>query len=347
MRYANGAVAFLGPALLLVVVGLVGSRTSFSMQVDFAQALVFAAIVIALQVFVGNSGVISFGHVSFVALGAFITGVLTVPSESKQFVLPGLFPILQEHTISNLQALALGAVLGGGYALLVGIPLMRLSGLAAGIATFAVLGITHNVFSNWEKIGPGVQTLSLVPATTTMRQATLGAVAVAFAAFLYQRTRSGRLLRASREDPLAAQASGMHIYRHRVLAFTISGALAGFAGALLVHLYGSLTVGQVYLELTFLTLAMLVIGGASSLLGATVGALFVSGLDSWLNRAENGTSALGVALDLPHGSRLVILGTLMTLVLLLRPGGITNGRELSLGRFGRARPAQVLTRSDA
>ena len=347
MRLANGAAVFLGPAVLLVLVGLVGSQTSFSVQIDFAQALVYASIVIALYVFVGNSGVISFGHVSFVALGAFMTGVLTVPKESKQFVLPGLFPFLQEHTVSNVQALALGAVLGGVYALLVGIPLMRLSGLAAGIATFAVLGITHNVFSNWEKIGPGVQTLSLVPDTTSMTQATIGAVVVAFVAFAYQRTRSGRLLRASREDPLAAQASGMHIYRHRLLAFTISGSLAGFAGALLVHLYGSLTVGQVYLELTFLTLAMLVIGGASTLLGATLGALFVSGLDSWLNRAENGAGIAGVRLDLPHGSRLVILGTLMALVLLLRPGGITGGREFSLAGLARARPRRLLTRSDS
>jgi branched-chain amino acid transport system permease protein len=333
MRYANAAVAFLVPAVLLIAVGVLGSRTSFSVQIDFEQALVYAAIVISLSVFVGNSGVISFGHISFVALGAFLTGILTVPKESKQFVLPHLFPFLQHHTISNLQALGVGALLGAIYALLVGIPLMRLSGLAAGIATFAVLGITINVFSNWEKIGPGVQTLSLVPETTTMRQATLGALAVAAVAFLYQRSRSGRLLRASREDPAAAQASGMHIYRHRLLAFTISGALAGFAGALLVHLYGSLTVGQVYLELTFLTLAMLVIGGASSLLGATVGALAISGLDSWLARAENGTSFAGAHIDFPHGSRLVILGVLMTLVLLLRPGGLTGGREAAVPRL--------------
>jgi branched-chain amino acid transport system permease protein len=333
VRYVNALTAFLVPALLLVIVGIVGSRTSFSVQIDFEQALVYAAIVIALYVFVGNSGVISFGHISFVALGAFITGILTVPKESKRFVLPGLFPFLQNHTVSNLEALAIGGGLGAVYALLVGIPLMRLSGLAAGIATFAVLGITNNVFSNWERIGPGVQTLSLVPETTTMRQATIGALVVAAVAFAYQRTRSGRLLRASREDPAAAQASGMHIYRHRLLAFTISGALAGFAGALLVHLYGSLTVGQVYLELTFLTLAMLVIGGASSLLGATVGALAVSGLDSWLARAENGTNLIGHHVDFPHGSRLVILGVLMTLVLLLRPGGLTGGREAALPRL--------------
>jgi branched-chain amino acid transport system permease protein len=166
-----------------------------------------------------------------------------------------------------------------------------------------------------------------------MKQATIGAVVVAAIAFAYQRSRSGRLLRASREDPAAAQASGMHIYLHRLIAFTLSGVLAGFAGGLLVHQLGSLTTNDVYLDLTFLTLAMLVVGGASSLLGATVGALLISGLDSWLGRAENGTRVASWHLDLPTGTRLVTVGVVMAAVLLFRPSGITGGREFSVPRL--------------
>jgi branched-chain amino acid transport system permease protein len=345
MRYVSTALQLLVPVGLLIAVGLVGGRATLSVQTNFATALIYAAIVIALYVFVGNSGVISFGHISFVAVGAFGAGIATVPRESKQFVMPGLFPFLERLQLSSTTSLLLAAALGGAFALVAGLPLMRLAGLAAGIATFAVLGITHNLFLFWTRIGPGAKTLSLVPSYTGLREITIGAVVVAVAAFAYQHTRSGRLLRASREDPAAAQASGMHIYRHRLLAFTISGALAGFAGGLLVHELGSLTVGQVYLELTFLTLAMLVIGGASSLLGATVGALFVSGLDSWLARAENGTHVVGTSLNLPHGSRLVILSSLMALVLLARPAGITGGREFRLPRLRRAKTAS-LTPSD-
>ena len=83
-------------------------------------------------------------------------------------------------------------------------------------------------------------------------------IAVAFA---YQRSRLGRQLRASREDPLAARGVGVHVHRQRLWAFTLSGALAGLAGGLLVHQLGSITTDSVYLELTFLTLAMLVFGG--------------------------------------------------------------------------------------
>jgi branched-chain amino acid transport system permease protein len=194
-----------------------------------------------------------------------------------------------------------------------------------------VLEITHNVLREWTKIGPGATTLSLVPETTGALQATLGAIAAIAVAFLYQRSRLGRLLRASREDAAAARGVGVNVHRQRLWAFTLSGALAGFAGGLLVHLLGSITTEQVYLELTFLSLAMLVVGGLTSLWGAVLGALAVSGLDSFLSEAEQGVS-VGVSLDLPNGTRLAILGGLMALVLILRPSGLSGGRELSLRR---------------
>jgi branched-chain amino acid transport system permease protein len=322
------------PAALVVGVGLCSTLVSSANEIYFLDALVSVAIVVAIYVFIGNSGVLSFGQISFVAVGAFAAGVMTVPLESKTGVLPQLFPILRDHSIGNVPSLLLGAVVGGAFALLVGLPLMRLSGLAAGIATFAVLEITHNVLREWTKIGPGATTLSLVPETTGPTQATVGALAAIAVALCYQRSRFGRLLRATREDPAAARGVGVSIHRQRVWAFTVSGALAGFAGGLLVHELGSITTEQVYLELTFLTLAMLVVGGASSLWGAVVGALVVSGLNSFLIESEEGVD-VGLELDLPAGTRLIILGAVMALVLILRPSGLTGGREFRWPRVRR------------
>jgi branched-chain amino acid transport system permease protein len=257
--------------------------------------------------------------------------VMTIPLDSKSGVLPQLFPILRDHTIGNVASLLLAAAAGGVFALLVGLPLMRLSGLAAGIATFAVLEITHNVLREWTKIGPGATTLALVPETTRALQATLGALVAIAVAFAYQRSRFGRMLRATREDAAAARGVGVSVHRERLLAFTVSGALGGFAGALLVHELGSITTEQVYLELTFLTLAMLVVGGVSSLWGAVLGALTVSGLSSFLSEAEQGVT-VGATLDLPSGTRLIILGSIMALVLIVRPSGLTGGREVRLRR---------------
>jgi branched-chain amino acid transport system permease protein len=315
--------------LLVIVVGLLSTTASAANEIYFLNALVAVAIVVAIYVFVGVSGVLSFGQISFVAVGAFASGLMTVPVESKKGVLTTVFPLLRDHTVGNVPSLLLAAALGGVFAFVVGLPLMRLSGLAAGIATFAVLEITHNVLREWTKIGPGATTLALVPETTGALQATLGALAAIVVAFVYQRSRRGRLLRASREDPAAARGVGVSIHRERLVAFTVSGALAGFAGGLYVHLIGSITTEQVYLELTFLTLAMLVVGGVTSLWGAVVGALAVSGLDSFLSQAESGVH-VGFTLNLPQGTRLVFLSAVMALVLILRPSGLTGGRELRL-----------------
>ena len=146
-----------------------------------------------------------------------------------------------------------------------------------------------------------------------------------------------RKLRAAREDPAAARATGIDIHRERLWSFALSGALSGFAGGLLVHLAGTLQARDVYLDLTFLTLAMLVVGGVGSLWGAVVGALAVSALDTFLLKAESGE--IGFVDDmlgkpLWGGSRLVGVAAFMAIVLVFLPNGLTRGREFRLPRFG-------------
>jgi branched-chain amino acid transport system permease protein len=332
------------PALLVVLTALLGSFTARANEIHFRAALVDVAIVVGLYVFIGNSGVLSFGQISFVAVGAFAAGEMTISTAVKRGIMPDLFPILRDHAVGNVESLLLAAGLGAVFAFLVGLPLMRLSGLAAGIATFAVLGITHNVLFNYTKIGPGATALTNIPETTGLVQGMVGALITIIAAWLYQLSRYGRMLRATREDPAAAQAVGVSIHRQRLLAFTLSGALCGFAGGLLVHQAGTITTEDVYLNLTFLTLAMLVVGGVGSLLGAVVGALLISGLNSFLITAESGVHVLGVKIDLHDGTHLVVLGAVMALVLVLRPGGLTGGREFRLPQFRRRRhPAEAAT----
>src|SRR4051812_38705952 len=340
MRRLDTSLQLLAPLVLVALAALVGTLVSTSTQTYVINALVNIAIVVALYVFIGNSGVLSFGHVSFVAVGAWAAGVLSMPVEEKPAIMPNLASLLRDHTIGNVWSLALAAAVGAAFALVVGLPLMRLSGLGAGIATFGVLEITHNVLRYWEKIGPGLNTFSAVPETTGLLQASLGAGLAVVVAFAYKRSRFGRLLSATREDAAAARAVGVSVYRQRLIAFVLSGALAGFAGGLYVHLL-PVNTEAVYLNLTFITLAMLVIGGATSLWGAVVGALAVSAVDAFLAEAESGIHVLGRSLDLPAGTRIVVVGALMALVLILRPAGLTGGREVT---FRRPRALRVLTK---
>ena len=182
----------------------------------------------------------------------------------------------------------------------------------------------------------GTNSFSSVPECTGLLQSAVGALIAFAVAFAYQSSRFGRQLRAVREDAAAARAAGIGVVRQRVWAFGLSGALAGLAGGLYVH-FIPLSTEDVYLDLTFITLAMLVIGGTGSLWGAVVGALAVSALDSFLAEAESGIGIAGTTFDLPSGSRLIVVGFLMALVLILRPSGITGGREFSLAWIGRMR----------
>jgi branched-chain amino acid transport system permease protein len=331
MSLVRRAPELLAPVVLIVATALLGLAVSSYLQAYFLDTLVKVSIVVALYLFIGNSGVLSFGHISFVALGAWTAGVLTVPQGQKLITMPGLAHFLLTTNVGNIGSLALAAALGGAFALVVGLPLMRLSGLAAGIATFGVLEITNNVLTYEQRIGPGLNAFSGVPSTTGIWQAAIGALICVVLAYVYQRTRSGRMLRATREDPAAAAASGISIYRQRLFAFTLSGALAGLAGGIYVHLQ-PLQAGGLYLDLTFITLAMLVVGGSGSLLGAVVGALVVNGIYSFFQAATNGVDVLGWNLTVPSGTAEIVLGTLMAVVLIVRPNGLTGGRELSLPR---------------
>src|SRR5262249_57183862 len=108
---------------LVVVAALLGTTVSQSTQTYFTDTLVKVAIVVALYVFIGNSGVLSFGHISFVALGAWTAGVLSVPVSAKPAIMPNLAHFLAHRTAGNVQSLALAAIVGGVLPQLDGAPL--------------------------------------------------------------------------------------------------------------------------------------------------------------------------------------------------------------------------------
>src|ERR671913_20065 len=84
------------PAILVVAVGIGSTYVSSSNEIYFLNALVSVATVVAIYVFIGNSGVLSFGQMSFVAVGAFLAGIMTIPLEAKKGGLPTLFSLLRD-----------------------------------------------------------------------------------------------------------------------------------------------------------------------------------------------------------------------------------------------------------
>ncbi len=318
------------PVLLLLVVGVayLGSFGGEATDQAVIAMLLNLIIVIATYTFAGNSGVISFGHVALVLIGAYVAGLLTVPVFIKVALVADMPLFLAQAQTGTAEATILGGVgaliFGGAFAL----ALMRLSGLAAGLGTVAMLLTVNVVASNWAAVTHGTAGLGPVPLVAT-REVVLVWVGVSIAiAYIYQESSFGIRLRASREDEIAARAAGVVVARERWIAFTLSSFLAGIAGALYAQYFGVVSPDSFYLRLTFVTIAMLVIGGFYSLTGAVVGTLVVSVISELLRYIEQGISVGALQLPGRPGLSQLVLALLMLLILLRRPDGLTAGKEI-------------------
>lgn len=330
LPFARRATPLLATAALVLAVALIGAGGSSGLSETITETLVTVLVVVGLSVFVGNSGVLSFGHVAFMALGAYVTAWLTISPALKAATLPDLPGFLASAHVEPAVAVLVSGLAAALLAAVAAVPLMRLNGIAAAIGTLSLLVIVNVVLSNWDQLTNGTGTIVGVPSELDPLSALPWVVAVLAIAFLYQQSRRGACLRATREDPVAAQSVGIGIARERRVAFVLSAFCVGMGGSLYAQYLGAFAPGRFYLDLTFLTLAMLVIGGMRSLTGAVVGTLAVAGLSEMLSTMQDdGIALLGAQLQLRAGVREVVLAGVMLIVLVFRPDGITGGRELS------------------
>lgn len=336
-RLATLTTPFILIAMLLVaalVLTLLGDR---SLQRAAAEALVYVTFVVGFWIFVGNSGVISFAHVAFACIGAYVSAWLTLRPAMKATLLHGLPQFLLDAQWHVLPAALAGGIVAMLVALISGFAILRLSGIAASIATFAFLAMINTIWSNWSSVTGGASTVAGLPRYVDMWVALGWASFAILVATAYGVSGSGLALRATREDEVAAKASGIDQYRHRLLAYTISAFFSGIAGALFGHYLGVLSADAFYLNMTFLILAMLVVGGIGSLSGAVAGVVVVSTCVEILKLLEHGFSFYGSEVALPAGSKEVLIGLFMVLILIFRPSGLMAGKDVKL-------PARWLSR---
>jgi branched-chain amino acid transport system permease protein len=314
---------------LAAVALLVSYFADIYVQSVVVEALIKVVIVVGLYLFVGNSGIISFGHVTFMGIAAYIAAWATCCPGLKPITMPGLPEFLRTGDFPVLPTAAAAIVVAGLAAAGVGLILMRLSGLAASISTLAVLFIFHVLYSNWDSVTMGTSSIVGLPTVVTPGLAMTCATLAIVATYLFQVSRWGLALRASREDDVAAQAAGISLYGARLVAFTLSGFIEGMAGVLYAHFLGTVSVDTFFLNLTFITLAMLVVGGMFSLAGAVVGVVSLSIVIELFRQIESGVSVAGVAFSLPAGTQELVLAAFMLLVLIFRRDGLMGGREIT------------------
>jgi branched-chain amino acid transport system permease protein len=340
----SAAASLLVPLLLIAITALIGVNGTPSLQDTVTTILCNLIIVVGLQVFVGNSGVYSFGQLGFATAGAYVAALLTLPAAFILLQTPGLPDFIADAHLDALPATLIAAVVSGLLAIVIGLPLMRTSTLAIPISTFAFLIVVYNVVANWDRVTGGSSGLVSIPTTTGVEAAALWAAVAVIVALAFKWSAGGYRLQATREDEVAARSIGIGVMRERLVAFGISGVLCGIGGALAVHQSGVLNPTTFYFGATVTTMTMLVVGGARSVFGAVAGALAIAVVNELLRGVENGASLFGaVSIGEAPGLAAIGLGLILLATMIAMPNGLSGGREAGelpwLQRLGLSAPA--------
>ncbi len=319
-------------ALALILVALKASGSGYLQGVAINIGL-FIILVVSLNLFNGFTGAFSLGHIGFMALGAYIAAILTLPLAEKQSYLPNLpgwlagvhFDfMLGAFPLGFLLATLIAGALVAFLALLIGLVLMRLSGHFVAVATLGFLVIVRVVLINAENFTRGSRTFSNVTAYTNLWWVWFWVLATVFVAWRIKFSPYGRRMFAQREDRWAAQAIGISMMRARLLAFVISAFFTAVAGSLYAHYLTSFSPNAFYFDLAFRVITMMVIGGMGSITGSIVGVGAVYLLDEVLRNIQDRI--------LLYGLNQLILAVIFIVIIIFRPGGLLGWREISLNR---------------
>ncbi|MBX3568270.1 MAG: branched-chain amino acid ABC transporter permease [Rhizobiaceae bacterium] len=305
-------------------------------------ALSYAVICLGLNLQWGQTGLFNVGIAGFVAIGAYVSALLTTPHTPDRF---GGFDL-------PIVAGWIGAALFTGLAtLLVGALTIRLRADYLAIATFGVAVAVQLVLLNLQPLTGGPFGIGYIPrpfaslatdpsAFGFANLALMAAVVLGVYLVLERLVRSpwGRVLRAIREDEAAALALGKNAVSFRLQAFAIGGAIMGLGGALQAHFIGFIAPENYQPTLTFQVWAMLIVGGSGNNRGAILGAVLVWGL--WAASA-GAVAALFPTDQQARASSLqiVMIGTALCAILLLRPRGLL-GEVRTVSRHLLAKPGK-------
>jgi branched-chain amino acid transport system permease protein len=290
--------------------------SEYLMQVG-VDTLIFVLLALGLNVAVGWVGLLDLGYVAFFGLGAYLYAALASPYAGRHWEAELVIPLI-----------AIAVALTG---LVLGVPSRRLSGDYLAIVTLFFLQLFLVVLVNASFTrGPNgisdVHPLEFFGKQITSLNGYFYIALVAFvlvisALYLMNQSRTGRAWRALREDELAAELMTTPVNRLKLLAFAVGAGIAGVAGAVFAPVQGAVFPANFDLVLLITVYAMVVLGGAGSLLGVTVGAVLIN-------------ASLEALRDADNASWIFYGAVVFTLVVVLRPRWIALAVLGSTGVFG-------------
>ena len=327
-RWALPIAAFV--ALGVVAFAIPGFVSDFRAQ-QFAYVWIYLIALIGLNILTGYTGQISLGHGAFMAIGGYTSAIL-----------------MSDHGVKDIWTIPIAALVAGVVGFLFGIPALRLSGLYLALATFAIAVATPGLIKRFEGFTGGGQginlfgspelTASLTPVSVLgfdlnfnnwlyYLSATV-ALVLYVVAWLLLRGRTGRAFRTVRDSETAAVSFGVSLARYKTLAFGVSAAYAGAAGALFAIATTFVNPDTFPVTLSIFLLVGIVVGGLGSLAGLIAGAIFIEFMPLW---AQDGESVIpdwvpvlgNLDTDSP-GAPAVVFGGVLILLMFVLPTGVAG-----------------------
>ena len=286
---------------------------------------ILTIVVVGLNLLMGYAGQISLGQAGFYALGAYSSGILTTLA-ARHGILPGIADTWWWAWL----AMIAGMILTGGFAYLVGRPILRLKGNYLAMATLGLGFIINIVSGEFPGLTGGNDGLTEIPrlhiggfALWPMQRYYFlvwgMAILVIVVAVNIVNSRVGRALRAIHTNETAAGTSGVDTERVKVQALVISAVLASLAGSLYAHFQSAISPNPFGFTVSVQLVTMAAVGGLSSIWGAPFGVatLFVIS-DLIQSRMENVLHIQG------GGYELILYGILLVLIMIFLPAGVTT-----------------------
>lgn len=313
--------------LYLLGAALAGLVLVFGMDLFFDPYLktlaCFVGIYIILSVSLtltnGFAGLFSLGHPAFMAIGGYVSALLTFNLELKPFFVPGLPDWLMTLQLPFLPALVLGGLAAALTALIVGIPVLRLRGHYLAVATMGFLIIVQVVINNLEDYTRGPLGLNGLDELTDLWWAYLWVVLAVYTAWMVKFSSFGRIMQSMRENELATACLGVNVFHMRLWALVIGAFFAGVGGGLWAHLVTGLTPNTFSLGLAFGIVVMYVVGGSGSITGAVVGGIIFTCITEFFRPFEEAHGLYGIGA--------IIMAFVLILILVFRPQGIFGTKE--------------------
>lgn len=292
---------------------------------------VYAILALSLNLIYGFTGMFSLGHAGFMAIGAYVSALCVLPATQKE-IMWLLDPIMWPFSVLQTPfwiSLILAGLVSVIFAVLIGIPVLRLGGDYLGIATLGFAEIIRVLIVNATPITNGSLGIKGIPFHASVFTNYICLFLVLYGMVKLLSSNFGNVMKAVRDDEVAAQVMGINVFRYKLLSFCLGAFLAGVGGALLGNLLTTIDPKMFNFQLTFNILMIVVAGGLGSLTGSILGSVVITVLMEWLRIVEEPLTIASITIPGVPGMRMVVFSVVLLCIILYRREGIMGMRELT------------------